>query len=523
MMASLINRDLIPFPPGSNASDTFIEGVHYNLTTLNHWNYTYYSNGTFSNGSLCFILFKPYTPHLLQNGTFLNSTSCYSPIKLMGTRSKIGLAMGILFLISIMFTIINLRKHGRTSLLPRKRFRAVSRRWQWYWMLIIGACGGISGISSVDVDRYFLPELPFALTNFFWFLMLPATMAAVWESVRHWGSWQERQMLDIPENRRALREDDRRTKIELVIPLVFYLFFWLNFLLIIPRSWGSFEKQRDLDQSNHIAAPAATDIRFKLAAFLLFGGWLTTIFSLQHSIYYYISHEQEGFLNRFNAVTRHTPAKFVLTLFLSLVMIGYIAAISFRFSISPLNIHAKLEYIYPLGWGPIALILLVYEVAGYVYPNEDRDLLRQRRIRDVAADEEMGYTRKPRWWSRLHGDNKVGTMQERITANVAEVGGGVPTTRGLERGMEMEDLPSPTRNERDTEHPARDMEVLRMAAGVLFPPRLDLEGRSRDNPTISRDSEASSVTQVESEQSASTNSTVSVSVPPQQIRSMLDV
>ncbi|ESZ96705.1 hypothetical protein SBOR_2915 [Sclerotinia borealis F-4128] len=521
-MASLDSRDLIPFPPGSNASDTFIKGVHYNLTTLKHWNYTYYSNGTFSNGSLCFILFEPYTPHLLQNGTFLNSTSCYSPIKSMGARSQIGLAMGILFLISIMFTLINLRKHGRASTSPRKRFRAVSRRWQWYWMLIIGTCGGISGISSVDVDRYFLPELPFALTNFFWFLMLPATMAAVWESARHWGSWQERQMLDIPENRRALREDDKRTKIELVIPLVFYFFFWLNLLLVIPRSWGSFEKQRDLDQTNLIAAPAATDIRFKIAAFLLLGGWLTTIYSLQHSVYHYITHEQ-GFWNRLTALFRHTPAKIVLTLFLSLVMIGYIATISFYFPISPLNIHAKLEFVYPLGWGPIALILLMYEIAGYVNPNEDRELLRQRRVRDVAADEEIGYTKKPRWWNFLHGDNKMASMQERITANVAEVRGGVPTTRGLERGVELDDFPSPTRDRRNMEHPMTGVEALRTAAGVPYPPHLDIQGRFRDNPIRSRDSEASSVTQVESEQGASTISNISASAPPQQIRSMLDV
>lgn len=522
MASSLDSRNLLPFPPGSNASDTFIEGAHYNLTTLKHWNYTYYSNSTFSNGSLCFILFEPYTPHLLQNGTFLNSTSCYSPIEPMAARSKIGLAFGILFLISIMFTLINLRKHGRTSISPRKRFRAVSRRWQWYWMLVIGTCGGISGISTVDVDRYFLPELPFALTNFFWFLMLPATMAAVWESVRHWGSWQERQMLDIPENRRALGEDDRRTKIELVIPLVFYFFFWLNFLLVIPRSWGSFEKQRDSDQSNHIAAPAATDIRFKLAAFFLCGGWLTTIYSLQHSIYHYISYKQ-GFLNRFTALIRHTPLKFVLVLFLSLMMIGYIAAISFYFPISPLNIHPKLEFIYPLGWGPIALILLVYEIAGYLNPNEDRDLLRKRRARDVAADEEIGYTRKPRWWSRLYGDNKMASMHERVAANVTEVGGGAPTTRGLEKGVEMENIPSSTRDKMDVEHSIRDMEAWRTTASVIYPPRLDSEGRFNDIPSISRDSEASSVTQVESEQGASTNSTISVSAPPQQVRSMLDV
>lgn len=222
----LVNvRDLLAFPAGDNSSDTIIGGIHWNLTTLNHWNYTHYSNGTFSNGSLCFLLFKPYTPFLLQNGTFLNSTSCYSPIKPMGNRSKIGIAFASIFFISIMFTFVNLRKHGRLFLPTEKRFRAVGRRWQWYWMLITAAFATISGITGVDVDRYYLPELPMVLTNFFWFLMLPSTMAIVWESVRHWGSWQERQVVD--PNPFALRQDDRRSKTEFFLPLVFYLFWWL--------------------------------------------------------------------------------------------------------------------------------------------------------------------------------------------------------------------------------------------------------------------------------------------------------
>lgn len=218
-------RDLLAFPAGDNSSDTLINSVHYNLTTLRHWNYTYYSNGTFSNGSLCFLLFEPYTPHLLANGTFLNSTSCYSPISPMGTRSIVGLVYACIFAFSIMFTFINLRKHGRLYLPTEKRFRAVGRRWQWYWMLAVAAFAIISGITDVDVDRYYLPELPIVLTNFFWFLMLPATMAVVWESVRHWGSWLERQMID--PNPFLLRQDDRRSKVEFYLPLVFYFFFWM--------------------------------------------------------------------------------------------------------------------------------------------------------------------------------------------------------------------------------------------------------------------------------------------------------
>ena len=88
----------------------------------------------------------------------------------------------------------------------------------------------ISSITNVDVDRYYLPQLPIVLVNFFWFLMLPATMAVMLESVRHWGSWQERWMVD--PNPFLLRQDDRRSKVEFYLPLAFYFFFWMvRFLL----------------------------------------------------------------------------------------------------------------------------------------------------------------------------------------------------------------------------------------------------------------------------------------------------
>jgi hypothetical protein len=225
-------RELLDFPAGDNSSDTLIGSIHWNLTTLQHWNYTYYSNGTFSNGSRCYLLFEPYTPRLLQNGTFLNSTSCYSPISPMGTRSIIGVIYACIFSLSIMFTFINLRKHGKLFLPTEKRFRAIGRRWQWYWMLAVGSFALISSITDVDVDRYYLPELPIVLANFFWFLMLPATMAVVWESVRHWGSWQERQMVD--PNPFLLRQDDKRSKVEFYLPLVFYFFFWMVSLRMLP-------------------------------------------------------------------------------------------------------------------------------------------------------------------------------------------------------------------------------------------------------------------------------------------------
>jgi hypothetical protein len=520
----LINiRDLLAFPAGDNSSDTLIGGIHWNLTTLEHWNYTYYSNGTFSNGSLCFLLFEPYTPRLLMNGTFLNGTSCYSPIDPMEARSIIGLVFACFFAMSIMFTLINLRKHGRLFLPAEKRFKAIGRRWQWYWMLVVAALAVISAITDVDVDRYYLPELPLVLTNFFWILMLPTTMAIVWESVRHWGSWQERQMVD--PNPFLLRQDDKRSKVEFFLPLVFYFFFWMNFFMVVPRPWGAIEKQRDPDQARLVAEPVATDIRFKLAALFLVAAWLTIVYSLRHSIRHY-KPRNRGVLNKFGGFLRYTPLKFLLTLPLSLTMVGYEAACTFDFAISPLNNNANLGMMYGLGWGTVAAIFIVYETAGYFDPNEDRELIRQRRVRGAEIDQEMGITKKPHWWCRLHGDNIEISVHERIMRNVHEVGGGQATTRNLERSIEMGNMPA---NKRGSGKPIGDPETIRTAANILFPTPPGASERSdpfSDTPVRGRGmvSETSSTTRADmSERSNSTNSGITLSAQPQQIRSMLDI
>lgn len=228
-------RDILPFPGGDNSTDTIIEGIHFNQTALTFNNYTLYTNGTLSNGSNCFLTFPPYTPTLLyQNGTFLNTTSCYTPLKPMGTRAKAGMAFGVFFGLTLVFTMINLRKHGRLFLPSQKRFRAIGRRWQWYWMIWVAAFGMASGFTSVDVDRYYLPEWPLMLNTIFWYMCIPSTLAVVWESVRHWASWEERQLID--PNPFSLPQDDRRGKVEFYMPLAFYAFgflvrFYTSFLM----------------------------------------------------------------------------------------------------------------------------------------------------------------------------------------------------------------------------------------------------------------------------------------------------
>jgi hypothetical protein len=221
---ALINvRDLLAFPSnGDNATDTVINGIHFNTTALTHWNYTLYSNNTLSNASNCLLVFASYQPSLFANGTWANSTSCSVPILALKTRGRLGATLGALFGISIMFSLMNLAKHGQQFISKTKRFRLVGRRWAWYWICVLAACGMISGISGIDVDRDYLQDLAIILENLFFFCMGQSAMAAIWEAVRHWGSWLERQIAD--RDPYALPTGGSRGKMEFYMPLAFYFF-----------------------------------------------------------------------------------------------------------------------------------------------------------------------------------------------------------------------------------------------------------------------------------------------------------
>ena len=188
-MAALRLREQIPYPMnGPNTSMTVVNGHMYNLTTLRTYNFSIYDNGTISNDSWCYLTLPGVfsMPQIFANGSIVNGTSCYSPYWNVQQRGGIGIGFGVLYAMSIMFTLACLHKHGKLFLPQQKRFRAVGRRWQWYWMLFVAACGTIGGISSVDVDRDYLQSSGLIIQTFFWYLMVPGLLATVWEGVRHW-------------------------------------------------------------------------------------------------------------------------------------------------------------------------------------------------------------------------------------------------------------------------------------------------------------------------------------------------
>ncbi|CAK7207544.1 hypothetical protein SEUCBS139899_010354 [Sporothrix eucalyptigena] len=565
-------REILAFPNGSNSSDTLVAGVHFNLTALEHWNYTLYSNGTLSNGSQCLLTFAPYTPTLLYpNGTFINSTSCYSPVNPIGLRAKIGIGFAVGYALALFFVLINLRKHGRLFLPSEKRFRPIGRRWQWYWAILVCVAAFISLFMNIDVDRYYLPELPIVLTSFFWYLLQMCTMALVWEAVRHWGSWMERQYID--PNPFALNEEGGRYRFELLVPLVFYLFLWLNFFLVVPRSWGNIEKQRSPEQIADIAAPDATDSRFKAAAFLLLASWIVIIVSLRHSINYYLPRNR-GVFNRTVGIITSTPPRLLFLLVLSLAMIAYQALCAWEFQWSVLKVTGERLPIFLGGYTPPLLILFIQCLYGFIAPNEDRELMRQRRLRGAEQDRELGIVHKPAWWRRVNGDYIPDgeSMRDRIARNVREVGGGRATARGINLAMANRDAENdaaenvemgpisrtttaasslyggsrsvpgggssrasqfePYVGKSDRRRTERTMAV---AASMLFPGQQGPTPEERraelmqEGPPPYSDAEASrgrsrqQSTQGPSTRSTSAGTLVSLSGQPQQVRSMLDL
>ena len=232
-VAAIQARDVIPFPGGLNDSDTNIEGIHLNLTALKHFNYTLYDNHTVSNGSKCYLTFDPYRPaYLFGNGSFTNATKCYTAVNPIRERGFTGIGFACIFGLCLVLILTVLAKHGKIYLARERRFYPIGRRWQWYWGCFVCATALIGLFVNVDVDRYYIQELPITVTVFFWYLMCMGTVAITWEAVRHWCSWQERQYID--PNPFVYSEDDRRAKIEFYLPLWFYAWVWLVSSLICP-------------------------------------------------------------------------------------------------------------------------------------------------------------------------------------------------------------------------------------------------------------------------------------------------
>ncbi|PKX91982.1 DUF2434 domain-containing protein [Aspergillus novofumigatus IBT 16806] len=398
-MTILHIRAATPYEPGANATDVIVNEVHFNRTTLDLYKYTLYSNGTLSNGTDCYLAFQEFQPRMDENGTFVDGISCYAPIHGIGQHASIGMAFTAFFAVSMFLAMFNLRKHGR-KYLPG---RTMGRRLKWLWLLFVAACGLISCIMTVDVDRSHIQGTSLILQSVFYTLMTPGLMAAVWEAVRHWASWQERQILD--RDPYAFTKRSSRRRQESLLPILFYAFALANFFLTIPRSWTGIELQRSPELTALRAQPLATDLRFKLAAFMSLAGTLVICYSLEHSIY------------RYRAAPTSPPPEFLVALVLLGLKTGYTIAAAFDWSVSPLRVAVSQGWLYGLGYAPALLIIVLFNAVGFCELNEDKALIVQRGELDSALATDADLHGRKRWWESrwLHGSSR-GHVRDRSSS-----------------------------------------------------------------------------------------------------------
>ena len=291
--------------------------------------------------------------------------------------------------------------------------------------------------------------------------------------------------------------------------------------MLIPRSWSSADDQTDASQIALSSQPMATDGRFKAGAFMLFVAWCVICYSLWHSIKHY-KPRNRGIFNSIVGFFRYCPSRFMLLLPLSLIMIGYEAAIAFDYTINPISTKTNAGWIYGLGYGPTVLILVVFVVYGYLDENEDRVLLRQRRERGEIIDAEIGIVKKPRWWDSYRRDHhaQFANNNERLRNMAGEIGGGAATQRRIQRDIEMGHMPVPAGGV------APSLAATPFAGGAQVmskttaaPPAYSVTATAAPSSLLPDRARGPG----SSERSESTTTTSTRGAPPTQVRSMLDV
>jgi hypothetical protein len=304
--------------------------------------------------------------------------------------------------------------------------------------------------------------------------------------------------------------------------------------------------------------------------------WLTILFSLRHSIRHY-KPRHRGIFNQAVGFVQAIPLRFVLTVPLALALIAYQALISFVWDFSLVKVDGNVPVIMAWGYGPSLLILYIQIVYGYVSPNEDKELIRQRRERGDTVDRELGVVKRPAWWKRVRGDH-LRTMRDKINQNVKEVGGQRGIGRRVENDAERharleaensalndedielnslhndpsnprvdragvnslgtrttissDPLSNPYLGKNDRRHAER---LMQSAATVLFPNGELADERARraaelmedgPPPPPYRDNErrrSETARPGSAHRSSSTSTTHSINAQPQQVRSMLDI
>ena len=271
------------------------------------------------------------------------------------------------------------------------------------------------------------------------------------------------------------------------------------------------------------------------------------------------------------------PLRFWLIIPLTAALVAYQIFISFEWKYSLIRIGGVVPVQFAWGYGPSVLIVYIQVLFGYINPNEDKELIRQRRERGEMINRELGIVKRPAWWRRVRGDH-LHSLRDKIMRNVNEVGGERGSGRRAEDDMEryarleaqgaavnddgaieldgMDDdlannpridragartisttstptVSNPYTGKNERRHAER---IMQTAAGVLFPNDAERQRQQRaaylmedgpapppytDGERDRRESDAGHP--VAAQRTNSTSTTHSIEGQPQQVRSMLDI
>lgn len=291
--------------------------------------------------------------------------------------------------------------------------------------------------------------------------------------------------------------------------------------MTIPRNWNPLKLQHSAMQQKTVAEPSGTDVRNKVGGVLAAMAWCVICYSLWHSLHHYRPRGSPGLWSRFDSFCKHCPTKLFLAIVVLAIRIAYAIAVAWEWDISIYKYDVDTVWPYTLGYGSTVLLLVIFEVWGYIDENEDKILLQQRRDRGAAADRELGIVAKPSWWSKHWGDSHL-SDEQRLRIMTTEIGGGRPTTRHIESGMELKNLNGSGLRDRSRSRPVEDpFSDTAPEQSTLAGAEENRVGRS-GGPRLDiarQDSEAPSVRTARTD----TSGTTIGNSQPQVIRSMLDV
>ena len=204
------------------------------------------------------------------------------------------------------------------------------------------------------------------------------------------GSWKERQVFT--RDQFAFTEKTTRKQQELALPLIFYLFAFINFFLAVPRNWDRVELQRSPQQQALQAKPFATDTRFKAASFMGLVTISVICYILGHSMYRYIPRplSSRSIGKRALFYIQGAPPQFLVAITLLIVKVSYDIASAFSFSISPLRYTVNPGWIYGLGYTPVLLLITLFNFCGLCEENEDKALILQSTELESAFAGDLG-------------------------------------------------------------------------------------------------------------------------------------